>query len=367
MSQLSLVPPFNLDGQSRQSSSSGLLHWRFDFAAIFFTVLTLSAIAPASSKPWVHWAQLVRLPNVFTVVADVGAAFLLVAHGPDPIARFVTVIAAGIALYWAGMILNDVFDVEKDRAERSNRPLVAGHIAIGTARAVGWGLMVIGVALGGISGYLPSDDYAVTWFPAAIAISLAVMIVLYNGPLKKTPTAPTAMGACRVLSFLLGASPCFAFVVGEPLMPKYLFGIAVAFGVYVMGLTTMARREAVGGVSHHLPIGLVVTGMGCVLLALAPQLALNPRHPDVASWHASPTSLFPLMIGLVAFPVLVRAFRAVRDPSPAKIQMAIRVGILSIIPLAAVYAFLGAGPGWAMAVFALAVPSILLAARLRVT
>ncbi len=57
------------------------------------------------------WAQLVRLPNVFTVIADVSAAFLLVAHGPVPISRFALIVLAGIALYWAGMILNDVFDV----------------------------------------------------------------------------------------------------------------------------------------------------------------------------------------------------------------------------------------------------------------
>ena len=350
------------NGPTPSCYTSGLI-----FAVCFRTGLKLSAIAPAPSKSLVHWAQLVRLPNVFTVIADVAAAFLLVAHGPDPLARFVAVIAAGIALYWAGMILNDVFDIEQDRAQRSARPLAAGHIAIGQAKAAGWGLLLLGVVLGGVSGYLPSDTYSTTWLPAAVAVSLAVMIVLYDGPLKRTPAAPTAMGACRVLSFLLGASPCFVFVAGEPMFPKYVLGIAIAFGVYVMGITTMARREAIGGSSHHLPTGFCVIVVGCLLLAVAPQLALRPRHPDVAFWKASPTQLFPLMIGLVAFPVIVRAFRAVRDPSPAKIQMAIRVGILSIIPFAAAYAFLGAGPEWAVAIFALAVPSILLASRLRVT
>ena len=52
------------------------------------------------------------MPNVFTVIADVSAAFLLVAHGPEPVGRWLCVVAAGIALYWAGMILNDVFDVD---------------------------------------------------------------------------------------------------------------------------------------------------------------------------------------------------------------------------------------------------------------
>ncbi len=322
-----------------------------------------SASSATTHSRFHHWAQLVRLPNVFTVIADVGAAFLLVAHGPQPIARFALVLCAGVALYWAGMILNDVFDVEQDKAQRSNRPLAAGHITLPNARTAGWSLLFVGVVLGAVSGYAPGGEYPVTWFPAAISALLAVAIVAYDGPLKKTPAAPPTMGLCRVLSFLLGASPCFVFAIGEPVFPKYLFGIAIGFGVYVMGLTTMARHEAVGGPSHNLPTGLMVTFFGCLMLALAPQLARGMA----VDWKASPTDLFPLMIGMIAFPVIVRGFRAVRDPSPAKIQMAIRVGILSIIPFSAAYAFLGAGPVWGMAIFSLVVPSILLAARFRVT
>ena len=52
------------------------------------------------------------------MLADVSAAFLLVHHGPSPVIRFLLILIAGVALYWAGMILNDVFDVEQDRAQR---------------------------------------------------------------------------------------------------------------------------------------------------------------------------------------------------------------------------------------------------------
>jgi len=54
-------------------------------------------------------------------------------------------------------------------------------------------------------------------------------------------------------------------------------------------------------------------------------------------------------------------------PTPQNIQTTIRIGILSIIPLAASFAFLGAGPGWGLGVFALVIPSIVLSARFRVT
>ena len=89
------------------------------------------------------WAQLVRLPNVFTVLADVSAAFLLVSQGPYPVGRFVLVVLAGVALYWAGMVLNDVFDIDRDRQERPARPIPAGQIPLGQAKAAGWGLLCL--------------------------------------------------------------------------------------------------------------------------------------------------------------------------------------------------------------------------------
>ncbi|MFK8113172.1 MAG: UbiA family prenyltransferase [Rubripirellula sp.] len=314
----------------------------------------------------VAWAQLVRLPNVFTVLADVGAAYLLVAQGPQPVGRFLCVLASAIALYWAGMILNDVFDVSQDEIERPSRPIPAGLISISQASRAGWGLLIVGVLLATVSGQLPSANVATTWLPALVAILLAVMIVAYDGPLKKTPLAPAAMGACRVLSFLLGASPCLV-ATGWPLFPRYVVGIALGFGVYIMGITTMARQEAAvedefsSRRSPTLSTGLLVTVIGCVLLAYAP----TTNH-GVVGWYL-PTQAFALVIGMIAIPVLLRALRAVSDPTPAKIQTTIRVGILSIIPLAAAVAFLGAGPAYGASIFALALPAVLIAAKFRVT
>lgn len=299
---------------------------------------------------------------MFTVLADVGAAFLLVHQGPAPVSRFILITIAGVLLYWAGMILNDVFDVNQDREQRPGRPIPAGLIPLGQARTAGWLLLLAGIGLATAAGRIPADDRPLTWLPTFVALALAVMIVAYDGPLKKTLLAPVAMGGCRVLSFLLGASPCFAIAVGTPLFEKYLLCIAVGFGVYIMGITTMARREAMGGSSSNLYIGLVVTAVGAIMLALAPEL-----NPNQAGWNVQTNTIFPLMIGMIALPVIMRGFRAAQDPSPVKIQTAIRVGIFTIIPLAASYAFLGAGPVWGLALFLLTIPSLYLSVRFRVT
>ncbi len=288
------------------------------------------------------------------MLADVSAAFLLVSQGPYPVGRFALVVVAGVSLYWAGMILNDVFDIDRDRQERPSRPIPSGQIPLVHAKWAGWGLLVLGVVLAAACGYLPVENAPATWLPAAVGIVLAAMVVAYDGPLKATLLAPAAMGSCRVLSFLLGASPCLSVMDG-PWFPKYVIAIALGFGIYVMGITTMARHEATGGPSANLSTGLLLILIGAAVLAFAPRTAVNP-----VGWHISPANGFPIMIGMISLPVVLRGVRAVSDPTPAKIQATIRVGILTIIPLAASFACLGAGLGWGLAVFSLEIPSIAL-------
>jgi 4-hydroxybenzoate polyprenyltransferase len=308
--------------------------------------------------------QLVRLPNVFTVLADVGAAFLLVSGGPEPVGRFALILAAGVSLYWAGMILNDVFDVEKDKAERSERPLASGAISVSNARFAGYALLGLGILLAAASGYLPGEANPTTWLPAAIAAGLAILIVAYDGPLKATPMAPPAMGGCRVLSFLLGAAPMLELVDGVPAVPRYVMGIAFGFGVYIMGVTTLARDEATGGHLVNLRTGFLVMILGAVLLAFAPGLATPAER---AEWAMPAGGRFVILVALVMLPAITRGVRAQLDPQPALIGNTIRVGILTIIPLSAAFALLGAGQIWALIIFALMVPALILSVRLRVT
>lgn len=327
----------------------------------------MSSNARATPSFWL-WAQLVRLPAVFTVVADVSAAFLLVSRGRGDVLSWALVVAGAVALYWAGLILNDVFDLAEDRRERSGRPLASGKLAVGPARAVGWGLLALGVIVAAASGYVPGHAEGASWLPALVAVILALMIVAYDGPLKNTPLAPALMGGCRVLSFLLGAAaalppPIIDVELGlSGVFPRHVIAIAAGFGIYVMGITTISRREAIGGRSPDLVTGLFVTVVGALVLAFGPQYA-EPRP----NWFVSVERTFPILIFLILAPILMRLLRLLRDPSTERIQYAVRIGILTIIPLAAAFALLGAGPVWGITIFLLVVPSQLLARRLRVT
>ena len=101
------------------------------------------------------YAQLVRLPNTFTAMADIllGA---LAAHAMGALSgrwpAFLCLLAASTLLYWSGMIWNDYFDLDQDRKERPGRPLASGRVALSTAMLLGLVFMAGGLLLAFLAG-----------------------------------------------------------------------------------------------------------------------------------------------------------------------------------------------------------------------
>lgn len=320
---------------------------------------------------WFRWAQLVRLPTVFTVIAQVAAAFLIAA-GSSAAAlaawpRGGLILLAAIAIYWAGMIFNDLWDLAEDRRERPSRPLPSGAIGLSAARTAAWGLLLAGIALATLAGVVSRGESPITFAPPVIASALVLGVLLYNGPFKPTAFAPLMMGTCRLLCFLLGAAPLMIvgtaeFVHPQIWFPIHVWALAAGFGVYITGITTVSRQETQGGGRGELIIGLLVTVAGAALLAVAPGLA-----PAETRWAFAPDGRFTLLIALVTLPVVVRSLRALSDPRPERIQQVVRVGIMNLIPFSAAIAMLAGGLGWALSIFALALLAVLTAARFRVT
>src|SRR5438067_11169225 len=87
--------------------------------------------------------QLVRLPNVFTALADIALAALATHALPGHAPTFLLLCLASACLYCGGMVWNDFFDVEQDKHERPYRPIPSGRVARTTA-AVSGGLLLTG-------------------------------------------------------------------------------------------------------------------------------------------------------------------------------------------------------------------------------
>ena len=283
-----------------------------------------------------------RLPNVFTAMADVAMGFLFV---QSPLWTWnawrdgwtlALLIAASVSLYTAGMVLNDVFDLETDRRERPERPIPSGRVSLKAARRLGWNLLALGVVLG-----IGAAFFVGHLRPAVVAALLAAGVVLYDAWLKRTPLGPPAMGGCRMLNVLLGMS-----VMAGPLAAENWL-VAGAIGVYVAGVTWFARREAQE--SRRLPLTLATLVM---VLGIA-MLAWLPRWSDrlILQVQAEPRRWY-LLTGALGVLIVWRCFRAAIEPTPARVRMAVAHCLLSLVMLDAVacYAvrdvFLGLRRSW---------------------
>jgi len=287
--------------------------------------------------------QLVRLPNVFTAMADVLMGFLFVRNsfGLGDGWALGLLIAASSALYMAGMVLNDVFDYAIDQVERPERPLPSRRIGLATARALGWSLLAAGVVLSLIAAPIVGQ-----FRTAAVAIILALSIVLYDAWLKRTPLGPLGMGACRTLNVLLGMS-----VLAGPWQTAHWL-VAAAIGSYIVGVTWLARTEARRSNRLHLVGATLVMLLGIGLLSgllkvtdvLVPVLQFDPSR-----WYM----VMAILAGLVGW----RTLKAIVDPSPAAVKNAVRQSILSLVILDASACFAVRGMPAAIAVVLLLVPA----------
>ena len=106
----------------------------------------------SSNNNLMAYMKLMRIGNVFTAFANILMGFLVVQADTgviglttDDLVILVALLASTFGLYSAGMVLNDVFDVERDRAERQNRPIPEGQISLAAAQKLGWSLLIFGI------------------------------------------------------------------------------------------------------------------------------------------------------------------------------------------------------------------------------
>ena len=299
------------------------------------------------------YLQLVRLPNVFTAIADVAMGFF-VTHAVSDVSSldagqlvtFGLLIAASASLYLGGMALNDVFDVEIDRAERSDRPIPSGRVSLSGARGLGFGLLAAGVFIAVVLS-VTEQDYR----PALVAAGLAVAVFAYDAAVKRTPLGPLGMGLCRFLNVLLGMS------LSPMPWESWHYLIAAGIGVYIVGVTWFARTEA--RPSNRLPLILAtaVGAAGVLLLVAFPRFApaeglIVAIEDDLRRWN--------MLWGLLGLLIAWRCVWAIIDPSPLLVQRAVRQCIFSLIMLDAVVTFAVAGFVPAVLIMLLLLPTMFL-------
>jgi 4-hydroxybenzoate polyprenyltransferase len=331
-----------------------------------------SSAQPSPPSLLRSYCQLLRLPNVFTAVADVAMGFLVVQGtwfpttvsylGRGNAVLLGMLVVASALLYGAGVVLNDLFDLPRDRIERPERPLPSGRISPRAARWLGGEMLLAGVLISCAVAQAVQDIW-----PGVIGTTLAITIVLYDTVLKRTPLGPLAMGACRALNVLLGMSVLpgmvslsHAHAPGTWQHVHLLF--AAAIGLYVAGITWLARNEAGRSKRLHLIAATLVMLAGIGLLAVAPRWL----EELVLFGHARPWLLrmepwrWWSFIAVIALWLGGWCFRAIVEPTAEDVQLAVGRAIMMLVILDTAACCVVRGPFWAFRILLLLLPASLL-------
>jgi len=187
------------------------------------------------------------------VPGDPIAGFLLASLDAGAV-NWVAVIPAalaGLLLYAAGLVQNDLADLQEDRRERPGRPLPSGAIRSSSAVLAVWLLAGLGLAAS-LATQQPEAFY--------LACVLVLCITIYNRLSKRLAVVgPLNMGLCRGGSLLLGAaaagpgwSGAWCVMIGAGTLVLYVAAVtAVAAG------ETRARRLTL---KRYLPAAALAAG-----------------------------------------------------------------------------------------------------------
>lgn len=209
----------------------------------------------------IAYLKLFRFPLVFTAVADSAAGYLLASRGAPQAAVLALLAVASGGLYCFGMAMNDIADLERDRALYPNRVLPSGRLLMRPAIAAA----VVVAVLSGIAVLLvPEAPFA----RVALWLVIVFFIVAYDFFLKW----PIVMGLIRAFNFLLGvAAAYFPQRELDPVGASALVFAGASF-VYVTALTFVSTLEE-GEVSK----ARLFFGVGLMILAAAaPALVISP-------------------------------------------------------------------------------------------
>lgn len=222
-----------------------------------------------------------RVSNLPTIWSNCLAGWVLAGGGPT--GRGLLVCAAASCLYTGGLYLNDAFDARFDRQRRPERPIPSGQIQPALVWQLGFLWLVLGLA-------------ACAWLGRAPLLAgglIAAFSLLYNAIHKRTALAVIPMGLCRFLVYVLAATAAHG-----PPGPAVWGGLAL--GAYVVGVSSVARRESLPGPVRWWPVALL--GIPVVLALLA-----NGQAPDGANYRERAAYLSLLLV-LWILPALRFAF-----------------------------------------------------------
>ena len=265
-----------------------------------------------------------RISNLPTVWSNLLAG-LIFAEAAGNLPVLAATLAGGSFIYIGGMFLNDYCDVAYDAQYCPERPIPAGLIS---RKAVG-GFALLWFLLG-LACLAPMG-----WTVAGIALLLIAAVVAYNFHHKGVVWAPLLMGFCRFLLY-----PLAAITAPDRVSWTVLFSDAAALGLYVAGITYLARGESRPGKPARWALLLLLAPLVLPSIVGMPSFLVLP-------WLAAASVPLAWMAWLL-IPLWSKT-----KPSVGRVVAGLLAGIV-LIDFLAVTPVLGWQAGWFLVLFLLA-------------
>ena len=260
------------------------------------------------------YLKIARPANIITAISDIIAGFAIAGVLFQPSMELlgesmILLLLATIGLYGGGIVFNDVFDMEEDKINRPERVLPSGQLLKKQAIIFGTGLFSFGVAFA----------FAASTSSGVLALLITVLALSYDKYGKHHSfLGPINMGICRSMNLFLGIS-----IVGDRISEFWFIGfIPLAF---VAAITLVGQKEAHG--NNKKSIAQAISLDTLVVLFFVGLILKGYLNV----WATIPFLLFWYGINLVA------KTKALVQNTPKNIQLAVKTGVLSLIPLNAIY------------------------------
>lgn len=290
-----------------------------------------------------YYLALTRPANVITAVSDIAAGVAIAgafALSPFPWVSFLLLALATSGLYAGGIVFNDVFDLELDKIERPERIIPSGKLTSSQAIFFGMALFIAAIFFASL----------VSIQSGVIAALVALCAVLYDKFAKHHIVAgPLTMGLCRGLNLTLGMT-----ILANGQLPD-MWMMAFIPIVFIAAITLTSQGEVLGNNKLSVTFALVLD------LLVAATIFVLAFKGIMNLWMVLPFILLWIGINFSA------KFKAIRHNEPKNIMNAVKMGVLSLIPLNASYVAGFSDWKYGLAVLCLLPISIFLAKKFAVT
>lgn len=169
------------------------------------------------------WLSFFRASGAFSALSSVWCAYWLT--GGSAWQPFLCISLASAGFFCAGMGLNDLVDIDKDRRLRPERPLPSGRLSSVSA----WWAVICLMGFSTILSFIAGKNHGL-W-----ALALLLSLLCYNFGPRGGWFSSTSIALCRATNFLMGAQALE--------IPAFLYWGAVAHALHATCILEIAEGE----------------------------------------------------------------------------------------------------------------------------